>query len=1092
MKLKRFLLVLLLLVSAIALVGCGAQGPQGEPGPKGEPGEKGPDGKDGEQGEPGEKGPQGDPGNKGDEGETGPQGEPGEKGEDGDYLVFRTNNGVLEQKYSKEGEDAWKKVLDLSIVLKYRYKYTVTLDVNGGVYADENQQVEWKDQEFTAMIELPAPTREEYVFKGWSDGKHVYEAGQYQVVDNVTLKAVWAKAGIEVSVGENNHATKFVSVEAATMVDGTKTQSTNKKELTFGTDLFATLSGALEKAVENDIIYVAEGTYDDAVTITAKNVTIIGPNYGVHGNAERKAEAEFIKRFTIKGENVVVDGVKFTQDGAVDLGGSKNVTLNHVYANATPWSCGESVNRYGVIGAEAACSDVKILNSYVNSGTSSVQRECIDFEGIVDNLTIEGNYLKNDCEKCGINELIIAYNLRGFIKIANNELVGATDNYSIYLGQFSNNATRIDIVENKIYGLSDKLYNSGIRVHQAPENQVINIFGNEFDMKGNSFAFNEGKVGAQFNIKYNYFTKEFKLTNPGKGSTVVTDHNIYAAGIKTAGYNPDPTKETTYETKEAMLAAYAAFKTEQVLGDNYPKAVELKATKIVDANTELEGQEIGGVKFFKALNEAINAAADDDIIYVAAGEYELSVVISKKIAVYGVNAGVKATETVAQETKINMIKDVRSNVNTAYLKFDGVTLAGQGGKAGQTGVYLEGTAATKDIVLSNCVIYGMNTALKIQNGTGDGSITVENCKINEIGQFFAWITKGIANTTFVGNYVNAADCGGVTNTAAALLRIRFGNAYVYNNHFEGTVLDIDGLMENGVKGNEFVVKYNTFANVQKYVHNNGENAIIFDQNLYLDAEGVALTATPEAVKVAGVTVDAKVCATEEERAAAYEAFVNGTVVPEPEPQKTPTANALAENKAGDAIDTDAYILYVNTTSKTMVVITDKGTMSVNYYNNSSLYTEDMVAGKWIHVKGTVAVGSGGAVNFANTVTPTEMTVLDKTDAAPELVATEVEWASIAEFVAAHNNATGFGLYVTIKGVQFSSKEGSDTDGSKYSFFTIVDGLPKFGIYYSSAAQDVDLTKTYTVSGFLIGGNAKWGTAGKIIRLYGPITIVEEA
>ena len=159
MKLKRFLLVLLLLVSAIALVGCGAQGPQGEPGPKGEPGEKGPDGKDGEQGEPGEKGPQGDPGNKGDEGETGPQGEPGEKGEDGDYLVFRTNNGVLEQKYSKEGEDAWKKVLDLSIVLKYRYKYTVTLDVNGGVYADENQQVEWKDQEFTAMIELPAPTR---------------------------------------------------------------------------------------------------------------------------------------------------------------------------------------------------------------------------------------------------------------------------------------------------------------------------------------------------------------------------------------------------------------------------------------------------------------------------------------------------------------------------------------------------------------------------------------------------------------------------------------------------------------------------------------------------------------------------------------------------------------------------------------------------------------------------------------------------------------------------------------------------------------------------------------------------------------------
>lgn len=1079
MKLKRFLLVLLLLVSAIALVGCGAQGPQGEPGPKGEPGEKGPDGNNGEQGEPGKKGPQGDPGNKGDTGEPGEKGDPGEKGEDGDYLVFRINNGVLEQKYSKEGDDAWRKVLDLSIVLKYRYKYTVTLDVNGGVYADENQQVEWKDQEFTAMIELPAPTREEYVFKGWSDGKHVYEAGQYQVVDNVTLKASWAKEGIEVSVGEENNATKFVSVEAASMAEGSTTKSTNKKELTFGTDLFATLSSALEKAVENDIIYVAEGTYADAVTITAKNVTIIGPNYGVHGNAERKAEAEFTSRFTVKGENVVVDGVKFTQDGAVDLGGSKNVTLNHVYADAKAWNCGETVNRFGVIGAEAACSDVKILNSYVNSGSSTAQRDCIDFEGVVNNLTIEGCYLTNTVTVAsGITEQIIAYNVKGEIRIANNELVAATDNYSIFIGQFSNDATLIEILENKIYGLSQELHNCGIRVQKATATQVVNIMGNELDMDGNSFAFNDGVAGAQFNIKYNYFTRAFKLTNAGNGATVVTDHNIYAGGITEKTYNPDPTKETTYETKEAMLAAYESFKAAQLLGKKYPKALELNATKIVDANTEYDGQEIAGIKFFKALNDAITNAVDDDVIYVAAGEQELSVVISKKITVYGVNAGVNANETREQETKINITKDVRSNVNTAFLKFDGVTLAGQGGKAGQSGVYFEGTAATKDIVLSNCVIYGMNTTFKIQAGADNGSLTVENCKINEIGQFFAWITKGIANTTFVGNYVNVADCGGVTNDNAALLRIRFGNAYIYNNYFEGTDIDIDGLMENGVAGNEFVVKYNTFANVQKYVHNNGGNAITFDQNLYLDAEGNVLTATPEAVKVAGVTADTKVCANEEERAAAYDAFVNGSETPDPEPE-TPTVKdsiqSIYEMTNGTAVETGGNVTGI--LGQYVYISDGKQSITLYFDKNSKADYSTIKVGDYVKVVGSKTDYKG----LIEVQTITTLEVLD--EYFKEIAPVEVTELSTL------NSVTAQGTVVTLKNM--TVKVAYAASGSKGDYkLTITDGTTDLLVFVKSTNEKtyhdqlaaLAVGDTITIKGFAVS----WFNSVQIMAINGSV------
>ncbi len=128
MKFKRFLLSLLLLVSSIVLVGC-TQGPVGE---QGEKGPKGDNGLNGEEGDKGLKGDKGDDGSQGSVGEKGPNGDVGDKGESGDYLVFRTYNGFFQQKYSTEDDSAWENVLDLTTIMKYKYKYTLTLDANGG------------------------------------------------------------------------------------------------------------------------------------------------------------------------------------------------------------------------------------------------------------------------------------------------------------------------------------------------------------------------------------------------------------------------------------------------------------------------------------------------------------------------------------------------------------------------------------------------------------------------------------------------------------------------------------------------------------------------------------------------------------------------------------------------------------------------------------------------------------------------------------------------------------------------------------------------------------------------------------------------
>ena len=170
----------------------------------------------------------------------------------------------------------------------------------------------------------------------------------------------------------------------------------------------------------------------------------------------------------------------------------------------------------------------------------------------------------------------------------------------------------------------------------------------------------------------------------------------------------------------------------------------------------------------------------------------------------------------------------------------------------------------------------MNTFLKLQSGDGI-VLTIDGCKLNEIGQFAVWCTAGMASTTVTNSYVSAADCGAVTNANAALFRIRHGNAYFYGNVFEGDVIDNPGYFEAGTAGAEFFVEYNIFKNVTKYGIGKG-NALTLNNNLYLDAEGNAATATPtEFAALNGTVADTKVFATEEELAAAYLDFCNPLV-----------------------------------------------------------------------------------------------------------------------------------------------------------------------------------------------------------------------
>lgn len=266
---------------------------------------------------------------------------------------------------------------------------------------------------------------------------------------------------------------------------------------------------------------------------------------------------------------------------------------------------------------------------------------------------------------------------------------------------------------------------------------------------------------------------------------------------------------------------------------------------------------------YKTLDEAIKAANDYTVIKVADGNYTLGTVIDKSVTIKGNGAN---------KTIVTMTKDMGNTLAAETIIIDGVALKGSGG-ANNGGLYFQPNAKAHIFTIKNCIISDMNTFFKSLNAvTNPMIITLENNEFTKVGQFIMWITNGVKTVNLIGNTINAGNCGTITNSAAALFRTRTAAMNVYGNTFTGTTPAIDGIFEASVDCTGIDVKYNTFANVGKYVHINSKgNPIVFDENLYLDAEGAVLTTTPTTVAKDGVTVDKTVATSAEDVANKYAA-----------------------------------------------------------------------------------------------------------------------------------------------------------------------------------------------------------------------------
>lgn len=170
MKKRSFILVVfLLLIGMFFLAACqGEVGIAGEKGATGAPGDKGADG------EVGDKGP------------TGAKGETGDAGQDADDITLATSSEGIVWKNVSEEDSSFEPVISWDDLFAFRYKYTITLDPNGGTC--DTKKLSGLTYKSEVLVEAEA-TMAPYSFGGWftADGEAV--SGFITVEENMTLHA---------------------------------------------------------------------------------------------------------------------------------------------------------------------------------------------------------------------------------------------------------------------------------------------------------------------------------------------------------------------------------------------------------------------------------------------------------------------------------------------------------------------------------------------------------------------------------------------------------------------------------------------------------------------------------------------------------------------------------------------------------------------------------------------------------------------------------------------------------------------------------------------------------------------------------------
>ena len=326
---------------------------------------------------------------------------------------------------------------------------------------------------------------------------------------------------------------KYVSPDFANKEAGT-TVTYGELTLTIGTDAFATVKAAVEAAADNDIIFVAAGTYEDAFTI-ANSITLQGPNAGVRGYENRLPEAILAGKIEVNANNVTIDGFNITNETSFTAGAEIE---GFTYKNnlLTGYNGEGYINSYGgsTGDKQSSLKDIVVVGNYSPAANGPRWMRFCKVDGLIlsDNIAINfGNvwsWVRADIY------------LMGTVTIANNFFDGSNQDCFMIMGVGEMTLT---IKDNYFRGMTETVVDTRGMVEAVAGNVTENITGNVFDAAGSGWrclrprnvGYGDNTLDVQ--VHYNAFINgcftevegvKTYANNPA-GDTVIynMDHNYF-------------------------------------------------------------------------------------------------------------------------------------------------------------------------------------------------------------------------------------------------------------------------------------------------------------------------------------------------------------------------------------------------------------------------------------------------------------------------------------------------------------------------------------------------------------------------------------
>lgn len=225
----------------------------------------------------------------------------------------------------------------------------------------------------TGLASLPVPTMEGMIFLGWYLNGELVESIAAGTEGDIVLVARYREDALYVGNGTEDW-------------------------------IYPTLAEALAQAKEGDKIILLPGEYNESVTISIANLTIVGPNAGINPNKDTRKEEAIYKgviKVNANAINLTIDGLAFTEGGTIKNAEDKAYSgftfmNNKVYDTVdatTTWG----LNRYvadGFIEFKMASGGTTSNFSFKNNSFENVQATNILLNRAI-NAAFDGNVFKD-------------------------------------------------------------------------------------------------------------------------------------------------------------------------------------------------------------------------------------------------------------------------------------------------------------------------------------------------------------------------------------------------------------------------------------------------------------------------------------------------------------------------------------------------------------------------------------------------------------------------------------------------------------------------------------------------------------------------